>query len=60
MGDIYNVLLIDYGNEYELWFNFNDGECDMFLFSYEVLMVFCLKIVWIVKGKDWCLSWVYL
>ena len=60
MGDTHNVSLIDHGNEYELRFNFNDGERDMSLLSYEAPMAFCLKIARTVKGKDWCPSRVYL
>ncbi|WP_141687245.1 AraC family transcriptional regulator [Pseudoalteromonas lipolytica] len=54
MGDTHNVSLIDHGEEYELRFNFSDGERDMSLLSYEAPMAFCLKIARTVKGKDWC------
>ena len=33
MGDTHNVSLIDHGDEYELRFNFSDGERDMSLLS---------------------------
>ena len=53
MGDTHNVSLIDHGAEYELRFNFSDGERDMSLLSYEAPMAFCLKIARTVKGKNW-------
>lgn len=53
MGDTHNVSLIDHGSEYELRFNFSDGERDMSLLSYEAPMAFCVKIARTVKGKGW-------
>ena len=53
MGDTHNVSLIDHGSEYELRFNFSDGERDMSLLNYEAPMAFCVKIARTVKGKNW-------
>ncbi|TMP39761.1 hypothetical protein CWB80_22400, partial [Pseudoalteromonas sp. S1650] len=53
MGDTHNVSLIDHGREYELRFNFSDGERDMSLLRYEAPSALCGNIARTVNGKDW-------